>query len=125
MQDPELLPDYFEILTETTEINTNEKLKLWEQQYVTARSIVLSDAQDEYENKKAFWVPQRNSCIYRNKTKEKLYVYPNVVGKQRDTVLKSPNTKQIYNSTFDFPKPKTKLTSKHFKIRYHKSDNPY
>ena len=125
MQDPELLPDYFEILTETTEINTNEKLKLWEQQYVTARSIVLSDAQDEYENKKAFWVPQRNSCIYRNKTKEKLYVYPNVVGKQRDTVLKSPNTKQIYNSTFDFQKPKTKLTSKHFKIRYHKFDNPH
>ena len=39
---------------------------------------------------------------------------PNVIEKQKDTVLKPSNAKQIHNPTFDFPKQKAKLTSKHF-----------
>ena len=39
---------------------------------------------------------------------------PNVIEKQGDTVLKPSNTKQIHNSTFDSPKHKIRLTSKHF-----------
>ena len=42
---------------------------------------------------------------------------PNVLEKQKDTVLKRSNAEQIHSQTFDFPKQKTKLTSKH-------SENP-
>ena len=34
--------------------------------------------------------------------------------KNKKTVLKRSNAKQIDSPTFDFPKQKTKLTSKHF-----------
>ena len=40
LPDPELSPDYFKTLTEKTEINTNEKLKLLGQQYDAAKSII-------------------------------------------------------------------------------------
>ena len=39
---------------------------------------------------------------------------PNVIEKQKDSVLKPSSSKQIHSPTFDFPKQKTKLTSKHF-----------
>ena len=42
---------------------------------------------------------------------------PNALEKQKDTVLKRSNAEQIHSQTFDFPKQKTKLTSKH-------SENP-
>ena len=53
--------------------------------------------------------------------------YLNVIEKQRDTVLKPSNSKEIHNPTFDFPKQKTKLTSKHFESQIpeiYLNDNP-
>ena len=134
-----------------------------EQEYDAVKSIILSDAQDEYENKQPFEFPSETSeletkpnrafNLYPNViVKERDIVlkpsnakethstsYPNVTEKQKDTVLKSlnpkkthkpsspnvtekqrntvlkpSNAKQIHNSTFEFPKQKTKFTSKHF-----------
>ena len=138
LQEPELSPDYFKTLTEKTEINTIEKLKLLEQQYDAAKSIILSDAHDEYENKQPFEFPKEFSQL-ETKPNRTFNLYPNVILKQRDTVLKSSNpnetnnpsspniiekqkdtvlkpsnAKQIHSPTFDFPKQKIKLTSKHF-----------
>ena len=59
LQDPKLSPDYFKTLTKKTEINTTKKLKLLEQQYDAAKSIILSDGQDEYENKQPFEFPKK------------------------------------------------------------------
>ena len=148
---------------EKTEINTTEKLKLLEQQYDAAKSIILSDAHDEYENKQPFEFPKESSEL-ESKPNRTFTLYPNVILKQRDTALKSSDAKQIHNTsypnatkkqrdtvlkssnpketnnpsspnviekqkdtvlkpssakeihspTFDFPKQKTKLTSKHF-----------
>ena len=61
MQESELSPDYFKTLTEKTEINTTEKLKLLEQQYDAAKNIILSDANDELENKQHFEFPKEFS----------------------------------------------------------------
>ena len=138
MQEPELSPDYFKTLTEKTEINNTEKLKLLEQQYDAAKSIILSDAHDEFKNKQPFEFPKEFSEL-ETKPNRTFNIYPNVILKQRDTVLKlsnsnetnnpsSPNViekqkdtvlkpsnaKQIHSPTFDFPKQKIKLTSKHF-----------
>ena len=87
----------------------------------------MSDAQDEYENKQPFKFPNETPAFIETKPKRIFNFYPNVVEKQRDTLLKSSNANQIYNTKFDFPKQKTKLTSKHFensisKIRL--NDNP-
>ena len=112
LQEPELSPDYFKILTEKTEINTTEKLKLLGQQYDAAKNIILSDANDEYENKQPFEFPKEFSEL-ETKANDNPSP-PNVLEKQKDTVLKRSNAKQIHSPKFDFPKQKTKLTSKHF-----------
>ena len=112
MQEPELSPDYFKTLTEKTEINTTEKLKLLEQQYDAVKNIILSDAHDEYENKQPFEFPKEFSELETKPNNNPSP--PNVIEKQKDTVLKRSNAKQIHSPKFDFPKQKTKLTSKHF-----------
>ena len=112
LQESELSPDYFKTLTEKTEINTTEKLKLLEQQYDAAKNIILSDAHDEYENKQPFEFPKEFSELETKPNNNPSP--PNVIEKQKDTVLKRSNAKQIHSPTFDFPKQKTKLTSKHF-----------
>ena len=61
LQESELSPDYFKTLTEKTEINTTEKLKLLEQQYDAVKNIILSDAHDEYEKKQPFEFPKEFS----------------------------------------------------------------
>ena len=61
LQEPELSPDYFKKLTEKTGTNTTKKLKLLEQQYDVAKSVILSDAHDEYENKQNFEFPKEFS----------------------------------------------------------------
>ena len=61
LQEPELSPDYFKTLTEKTGTNTTKKLKLLEQQYDVAKSVILSDALDEYENKQNFEFPKEFS----------------------------------------------------------------
>ena len=83
MQEPGLSPDYFKTLTEKTEINTNEKLKLLEQQYDAAKSIILNDAHDNYENKQPFEFPKEFSELERKPNRTF-----NVIETQRDTVLK-------------------------------------
>ena len=55
------MPDYFKTLTEKKEINTIEKLKCLEQQHDAAKTIILCDAQDEYENKEPFEFPKETS----------------------------------------------------------------
>ena len=53
--------------------------------------------------------------------------YPNVTEKQRDTVLKPSNAERIHNPTFDFPKQKSKLSSKQFENpipKIYLNDNP-
>ena len=102
LQEPELSPDYFKTLTEKTEINTTEKLKLLEQQYDTAKNIILSDANDEYENKQPFEFPKEFSELEAKANDNPSP--PNVLEKQKDTVLKRSNAKQIHSPTFDFPK---------------------
>ena len=110
LQDPKLSPDYFKTLTEKkTETNINEKLKLIEQLYSAVKSIILSDAQDNCENKKPFEFPNQTSEFIETKPNETFNLYPNVIQSQRDTVLKTSNTKQVHDPTFDFPKQKTKL----------------
>ena len=78
---PKLSPDYVKTWIEKTEINTTEKLKLLEQ-YDTAKSIILSDAQNEYKNKQSFEFPKETSEIEteRNRT---FNLYPNVIVKQK------------------------------------------
>ena len=112
LQESELSPDYFKTLTEKTEINTTEKLKLLEQQYDAVKNIILSDAHDEYEKKQPFEFPKEFSELETKPNNNPSP--PNVIEKQKDTVLKRSNAKQIHSPTFDFPKQKTKLTSKHF-----------
>ena len=57
---------------------------------------------------------QRDAVLKSSNPKETNNPYsPNVIEKQKDTVLKRSNAKQINSPTFDFPKQKTKLTSKH------------
>ena len=75
----------------------------------------MSDAHNEYENKQPFEFPKEFSELETkpNNTPSP----PNVLEKQKDTVLKRSNAEQIHSQTFDFPKQKTKLTSKH-------SENP-
>ena len=90
LTDSELSPDYFKTLTQKTEINTTEKLKLLEQQYDVAKSIILSDAQDEYENKQPFEFPKKTSEL-ETKPNKAFNLYPNFIVKQRDTALKSLN----------------------------------
>ena len=112
LQEFELSPDYFRTLTEKTEINTTEKLKLLEQQYDAVKNIILSDAHDEYENKQPFEFPKE---FFELETKPNNNPSPpDVLEKQKKIVLKRSNTKQIHSPTFDFPKQKTKLISKHF-----------
>ena len=97
----------------------------------------MSDAQGEYENKQPFEFPKETSEL-ETKPKRTFDLYSNVTVKERDTGLKSSNPKvthnsssanvidkqrdnvlklwngkQIRNTTFYFPKHKTKLTSKH------------
>ena len=112
LQESELSPDYFKTLTEKTEINTTEKLKLLEQQYDAVKNIILSDAHDEYEKKQPFEFPKEFSELETKPNNNPSP--PNVIEKQKDTVLKRSNAKQIHSPKFDFPKQKTKLTSKHF-----------
>ena len=73
----------------------------------------MSDAQDEYENKKPFEFSTETSEL-ETKPNRTFNLYPNVIVKQRDTVLKTSKAKKIHNPTFHLPKQKTKLTSKHF-----------
>ena len=80
LQSPELSPDHFKTLTEKTEINTYEKLKLLEQEYDAAKSIILSDAQDEYENKQPFEFPNETSEL-ETKPNRAFNLYPNVIVK--------------------------------------------
>ena len=115
LQESELSPDYFKTLTEKTEINTTEKLKLLEQQYDAVKNIILSDAHDEYENKQPFEFSKEVSELETKPNNNPSP--PNVLEKQKGTVLKRSNAKQIHSQTFDFPKQKTKPTSKH-------SENP-
>ena len=57
---------------------------------------------------------QRDTVLKSSNPKETKNPYSlNVIEKQKDTVLKRSNAKQIHSPTFDFPKHKTKLTSKH------------
>ena len=128
MQESELSPDYFKTLTEKTEINTTEKLKLLEQQYDAAKNIILTDAHDEYENKQSFEFPKEFSELETKPNNNPSP--PNVLEKQKDTVLKRSDANQIHNPTFDFPKQKAKLTSKHFenlipKIYWNKNPTKY
>ena len=102
MQEPELSPDYFKTLTEKTEINTTVKLKLLEQQYDAAKNIILSDANEEYENKKPFEFSKEFSEL-ETKANDNPSP-PNVLEKLKDTVLKRSNATQIHRPTFDFPK---------------------
>ena len=69
----------------------------------------MSDAHEEYDNKQPFEFPKEFETKPNNNLPP-----PNVIEKQRDTVLKRSKAKQIHSPTFDFPKQKTKLTSKHF-----------
>ena len=72
----------------------------------------MSDVHNKYENKQPFEFPKEFSELETrpNNTPSP----PNVLEKQKDTVLKRLNAKQIHSPTFDFPKQKTKFTSKHF-----------
>ena len=108
MQEIEFSPDYFRTLTEKAEINTTRKLKLLEQQYDAAKNIIFSDAHDECESKQPFEFPEEFSELETKPNNNPSS--PNVIEKQKDTVLKRSNAKQIHSSTFDFPKQKTKLT---------------
>ena len=99
LQNPELSPDHFKTLTEKTEINTNEKLKLLEQEYDAAKSIILSDAQDEYENKQPFEFPNETSEL-ETKPNRAFNLYSNVIVKQRDTVLKPSNAKETHSTSY-------------------------
>ena len=52
--------------------------------------------------------------------------YPNVIEKQRDTVLKSSNASKFITQHFDFAKQKTEFTSKHFenpKLKIYSNEN--
>ena len=62
------------------------------------KSIILSDAHDKYENKQPFEFPKEfpELEIKPNRT---FNLYPNVILKQRDTVLKSSNKKEIHNTS--------------------------
>ena len=84
MQDPKLSPEYFKTLTEKTEINTSRKLKLLEQQFGAVKSIILSDAQDKYENKQPFEFHIETSEFKETKPNGTLNLYPNVIEKQKD-----------------------------------------
>ena len=77
----------------------------------------MSYVQDEYENKQSFEFSIETSEFIEAKPNRTFNLYPNLIEKQRNNVLKSSNAKQIHNQTFDFPKQKTKLSSKH-------SENP-
>ena len=98
MQDLDLSPDYFKILTERKEINTTKKLKLLKPQYDAGKSIILSDAQGEYENKQPFEFPKETSEL-ETKPKRTFDLYSNVTVKERDTGLKSSNPKVTHNSS--------------------------
>ena len=152
LQYTKLSPDYFKTFTEKIETNTTEKLKFLEQQYDAAKSIIFSDAQDEYENKQPFefpketseletkpnrtfnlypnviFVKQRDTALKSSNAKETHNTsYPNVTENQKDSVLKPLNAKQIHSPTFDFPKQKAKLTSKHFEnpiLKNYFNENP-
>ena len=69
----------------------------------------MSDAHDEYDNKQPFEFPKEVETKPNNNLSP-----PNVIEKQRKTVLKRSKAKQIHSPTFDFPKQKAKLTSKYF-----------
>ena len=99
LQNPELSPDHFKTLTEKTEINTNEKLKLLEEEYDAAKSIILSDAQDEYENKQPFEFPNETSEL-ETKPNRAFNLYPNVIVKERDIVLKPSNAKETHSTSY-------------------------
>ena len=58
-----------------------------EQQYDAAKSIILSDAQDEYENKQPFEFSTETSEL-ETKPNRTFNLYPNVIVKQRDTALR-------------------------------------
>ena len=89
----------------------------------------MSDAHEEYENKQPFEltteffqnlypnvIPKQRDTVLKSSNAKGTHntSYPNVTKKQRDTALKPSNAKQIHGPTFDFPKQKTKLTSEHF-----------
>ena len=65
----------------------------------------MSDAHDKYKNKQHSEFPKEffELQIKPNNNSSP----PNVPQKQKDTVLKRSNAKQIHSRTFDFPKQKT------------------
>ena len=84
------------MLTEKTEINATENLELLEEQYDAAKSITLSDAQDEYEKKQPFESPKETSQLER-KPNRTFNLYSKVIVKNH-TALKSSNAKETHNT---------------------------
>ena len=61
----------------------------------------MSNAQDEYENKQPFEFLDKTSEFIESKPNRIFSLYPKVVEKQIDTVLKLSNAEKIHNP-FDF-----------------------
>ena len=69
----------------------------------------MSHAQDEYKNKQSLKLPDKTYEFIESKPNRIFNLYPNLVEKQRDTVLKSSNAKDFHNPTFDFSKQTPEL----------------
>ena len=69
-----------------------------EQRYDAVKSVIWSDAQDEYQNKQPFEFPNE---IFELQTKPNrtFNFYPDVNAKQGDTVLKPSNAKETHDSS--------------------------
>ena len=122
LQDPERSPDYFKALTEKTEINSTEKQKLLEQQYHTVKTIILSDAQDEYENKQPFEFPKEIPGL-ETKPNKTFNLYTNITMKQRYTASKLSNTKDTHNRSY--PNSGKQRDTVFKSVNLKETNNPY
>ena len=117
----------------TSELETkpNRTFNLYSNAVVKQRDTVLKPSNAKETHSTSYpnaTEKQRDTVLKLSNTKETHNPSsPNVIEKQRDTVLKPSNAKQIHNPTFDFPKQKIKLISKHFENsiqRIYLNDNP-